>query len=299
MFLLKKLHHLKRFPLPYQLRLLLFQCRKTLHLNYSTTDYYLNSFLTTHLLRHNAFLLNEDENSYTAAFCYEKDKQYTMTLRKPPSSDFDVYDQVFVLKEYQPLADLVKRNRSGKRSLNIIDAGGNIGVTSIFLNTVFPGSRFGIVEPDIDNYKMLERNIKQNRFRECRLVNGGVWDKDTYLKINRNFRDGNDWSVSVTESEDATALKGVSILTLMKLLNFDVIDILKIDIEGSEKQLFSDCSVATMFLSKTKFIAIEIHDEFDCRDKINDCLLKNNFDFFLVDGLTIGMNRNLVDHLNS
>lgn len=295
MFLLKKLHHLKRFPLPYQLRLLLFQCRKTLHLNYSIADFRLNSFLTTHLLRHNAFLLNEDENSYTAAFYNEKDKLYTMTLRKPPSSDFDVYDQVFVLNEYQPLADLIKRNRPDNRPLNIIDAGGNIGVTSIFLNTVFPGSRFGIVEPDIDNYKMLERNVKQNKFVDYQLVNGGVWNKDICLKINRNFRDGNDWSVSVTESADATALKGFSIPTLMKLLNFDVIDILKIDIEGSEKQLFSDCSVATMFLSKTKFIAIEIHDEFECRDKINDCLFKNDFDFFLVDGLTIGMNKNLVN----
>lgn len=145
---------------------------------------------------------------------------------------------------------------------------------------------------------MLERNIKQNNFASCTLIHGGVWNKNCFLKLNRDFRDGNNWAVSVTESVDATALQGLSIPTLMKLLNFDVNDILKIDIEGSEKQLFSDCSVAKLFLSKTKFIAIEIHDEFECRDKINDCLLMNDFDFFLVYGLTIGMNKNLVDQVN-
>jgi hypothetical protein len=126
------------------------------------------------------------------------------------------------------------------------------------------------------------------------LVNAGVWSKSTYLLANRDFRDGNDWSVSVTESDKPTDLKGYSIPTLMDLLKFDIIDILKIDIEGSEKKLFNDENSATEFLCKTKYIAIEIHDEFDCRDQINKYLTLNNFEFFLRDGLTMGVNRALV-----
>ena len=81
----------------------------------------------------------------------------------------------------------------------------------------------------------------------------------------------------------------------MQQLNFETIDVLKIDIEGSEKQLFMDTDAASEFLCKTKYIAIEIHDELDCREQINAVLTTNQFDYFLQDGLTIGVNRKLVN----
>ena len=296
MVLLKKLSDLKHVTFSFRLRLLLFQVRKTLHLKYQESDYKLNSFLTTHLLRHNGILLDENKNTYTSVFGFDADHSCRITLRKPPSSDFAVYDQIFVLQEYQPLVELVKENElDNNRSLNIIDAGGNIGLSSIFLNKAFPGSRFGIIEPDSENFAILEKNIKQNNFLVCTLIQGGAWDKNIGLQLNRNFRDGNDWSVSVTETLEYSSLQGFSITTLMKKLQFDIIDILKIDVEGSEKQLFSNASHADEFLSRTKYISIEIHDEFECREDINDCLKRNNFEFILKDGLTIGVNRNLVN----
>ena len=223
------------------------------------------------------------------------EKANRITLRKPPSSDFAVFDQVFVLLEYGPLVSMIKEcEKDNERPLNIIDAGGNIGLTSLFLNNAFPGSSFGIVEPDIQNFSVLEKNIQQNNLTNSKLIFGGVWNKNKNLSVNRNFRDGNDWSVNVTESEIPTELKGFTIPWLMEQLNFDFIDILKIDIEGSEKQLFSDALLAKEFLSKTKYICIEIHDEFKCRDQINECLAENNFEFFLKDGLTVGKNKNLV-----
>ena len=296
MVLLKKLSDLKHVTFSFRLRLLFFQVRKTLHLKYQESDYNLNSFLTTHLLRHNGILLEENKNTYTSVFGFNGNHSCRITLRKPPSSDFAVYDQIFVLQEYQPLVDLVKENElDNNRSLNIIDAGGNVGLSSIFLNNAFPGSRFGIIEPDTENFVILEKNVKQNNFLVCTLIKGGVWDKNIGLQLNRNFRDGNDWSLSVTETLENSLLHGFSITTLMKKLQFDIIDILKIDVEGSEKQLFSNATHAAEFLSRTKYISIEIHDEFDCREEINDCLQKNNFEFILKDGLTIGVNKNLVN----
>ena len=275
--------------------MLLFQLKKTFGLAYNHGDYQLNTFLTTHLLRFNSYLKKEEINTYTTDFHFEENSKCCITLRKPPSSDFAVYDQVFVLKEYEPLIKLIKDNEQGvKRQMNIIDAGGNIGLTSIFFNNHFPLSKFGIVEPDNDNFKILKKNMHQNNFASISAIQGGVWNKDCFLKLNRDFRDGNDWAVSVAESAEATSLKGFSITGLMKLFNFDIIDILKIDIEGSEKQLFMDAAAASEFLSKTKYIAIEIHDELDCRKQINEILTANRFQYFLKDGLTIGVNRNLV-----
>lgn len=83
-------------------------------------------------------------------------------------------------------------------------------------------------------------------------------------------------------------------MSLMNLYKYNLIDILKIDIEGSEKQLFNDQRTAALFLVKTKYIAIEIHDEVCDRNVINDCLSQNNFSFFTSGQVTIGVNNNLV-----
>ena len=295
MFILKKLKQPNRLPVLYSCHLLFFQLRKTLRLPYAENDYLLNSFLTTHLLKYNGFLKKEEGNSYSSDFYFDEDSKSSITLRKPPSSDFSVFDQVFVLKEYQPVVDLIKKNEPGiKGSMNIIDAGGNIGLSSIFFNKQYPGSRFGIVEPDNENFKILEMNTGQNNSALCATIKGGVWNKDCSLKLNRDFRDGNDWAVSVFESTDSLGLKGFSIPGLMKLLDFESIYILKIDIEGSEKQLFMDTNAASEFLSKTKYIAMEIHDELDCREQINETLIANHFEYFLQDGLTVGVNRKLI-----
>jgi hypothetical protein len=65
------------------------------------------------------------------------------------------------------------------------------------------------------------------------------------------------------------------------------------DIEGSEKQVFTSPSSNLDFLKITKCIALEIHDEFDCRSDIYKVL--NDFDFKLFNQgeLTIGINQNL------
>ncbi|GEO07611.1 hypothetical protein SAE01_01070 [Segetibacter aerophilus] len=183
--------------------------------------------------------------------------------------------------------------------MKIIDAGGNIGGTSIFFHNIFPGAKFIIVEPDNGNFDVLQKNIKQNNFGSYKLIKGGLWSKCCYLKIDRDFRDKNDWSVQVVESEKPTDLLGYDIAGLMKLGNFDTIDILKIDIEGAEKKVFDDFNSVSAFLSKTRFIAIEIHDEYNCREQINDCLLQNNFIFFTAGELTIGANKSLVFNVQS
>ncbi len=67
----------------------------------------------------------------------------------------------------------------------------------------------------------------------------------------------------------------------------------KIDIEGGEKYLFEDEKQVRDFLSKTRFIAIEIHDEYDIRDKINGCLKDSGFEYFTTGDLTIGRNKNI------
>jgi FkbM family methyltransferase len=239
--------------------------------------------------------LIDESKILTVNFTFKENYKYEITLRKEPSSDLNVFHQMFQGEEYKPLVELIFNDNKIKGPLSILDAGGNVGLASIYFNCYFPGSHFIIVEPEQENFNILERNIQRNNLlNNTKLIKGGVWYREAYLNTARNFRDGNDWSVTVEESEKPTDLKGFSILSLMDKFNFNLLDILKIDIEGAERYLFEDPLKASSFLAKTKYIAMEIHDEFKCRSDIYSCLKKNNFDFFDADELTIGKNMALL-----
>lgn len=58
--------------------------------------------------------------------------------------------------------------------------------------------------------------------------------------------------------EDSSTIRAISINEIMLKYNIDHIDILKIDIEGSEKELFQEGFES--WLSKTSLLIIELHD---------------------------------------
>jgi hypothetical protein len=89
-------------------------------------------------------------------------------------------------------------------------------------------------------------------------------------------------------------LKAFSIQYLTEIHQFENIDILKIDIEGSEREVLTASTADVSYLSKTKCVAIEIHDEFDCRKEIYAILDRYNFSYFESGELTIGINQNLI-----
>jgi len=86
--------------------------------------------------------------------------------------------------------------------------------------------------------------------------------------------DSGNWGFQVKEvnySNEKT-IRGLSLLYLMKKYNFNKIDILKIDIEGSEKELFE--TNYNNWLPKTRMLFIETHD------RLREGASKSVFDAF-------------------
>lgn len=298
MFITNKIRQLKHVSIIYKIKLLMFQLLKITKLPYYNRLYLINSFLTTHLIRYNGFLIKENENSFTSYFrglaSIDK-KEVLLTLRKPPSSDFNVFNQVFVNEEYRPLINLLEEKNAINESLFVIDAGGNIGAFSVYLNCFLPDASFLIIEPDESNCKFLNSNITHNEINVRKIIKGGLWSSDGYLEIKRDFRDQTDWAIRVQESQKPNNLKAYSLKGIMTNLEINIIDILKIDIEGSEKELFSDKEKITEVLKKVRFLCIEIHDEFQCREIITDILINNGFVLREYGETTFGYNKNLVN----
>lgn len=165
------------------------------------------------------------------------------------TSDVDTFDQVIVGEEY----DYPFPNPNPQL---IIDAGANAGYATIFLAQKFPKAQIIAVEPDPDNFSALTRNTE--RYSNIKVIQAGLWPRSTNLKIKDVGADK--WAIQVTETDtaDADTIKAVTIPDLMKMAGSERIDILKIDIETAEKELFE--TGYELWLDKVDVLMIELHD---------------------------------------
>ena len=221
-------------------------------------------------------------------------KPLQVSIRGGASSDVMVVTQVFFNKEYSPVVQEIAKWQQQHKIEFIIDAGANAGYTTCYLKAFFPAATVVAIEPDSKNAAQIRKNFLQNNFSGLTLIEGGLWPKDSWLELKNDFRDGKDWSFYVVESHVETNLKGYSFESILKQFDRSTIDLLKIDIEGGEKELFSHPAMMDTVLQKTKFLAIEIHDETGIRDTIYESLKRNGFEWFNQGELTIATNKNMV-----
>lgn len=173
---------------------------------------------------------------------------------RPFSSDAYVIRQVLVEREHTAVADLDDVRF-------IVDCGANIGCSAAFLLSTYPHAFLVAVEPDPTNFAVLERNLAPYGSR-ARAIRAAVWPDDGYpLRCSRGtYRDRLDWATTVglAEAEDADT----SAITLGRILaesGAARIDLLKIDIEGSEAPLFDHGFEP--WLDRTSNLCIELHGE--------------------------------------
>lgn len=169
------------------------------------------------------------------------------------TTDIDVFDEVFRRGTYSfPLAKVPSK---------IIDGGSNIGLTSIYFSLLYPRANIIAVEPDPENFKLLVRNCAT--YPNIKPVQAAIWNKPVDLKIEDPGEGAWSYRVNQTKgnniSKDRNLVKGVTIADLINKFNIKEISILKLDIEGSEKEVFED---ASDWIDSVKTIMVELHDRF-------------------------------------
>ncbi|RVU02016.1 FkbM family methyltransferase [Mucilaginibacter limnophilus] len=207
------------------------------------------------------------------------------------TTDNKVFQQVYIRNEYLPLIDCAKAN--SVEVSTIVDAGANIGLTSLKLLEYFSAAKVVCLEPDPGNFSQLQRNLLSYSTQTV-LLQAALWHSEEELYLGNDFRGGLEWSRNVTAGKktDASAVSGISLNTLIKQYHLSQIDILKIDIEGSEAEIFKPENDLS-FLDITKIIALEIHDEFNCRETIYQILRDRDYVIFNGVELTLGINMRL------
>lgn len=169
------------------------------------------------------------------------------------SSDLNVFRQIFKDKEYH-IDTFLPPNFIPEI---IIDAGANIGLAAVYFKNKYKDAKIISIEPSKDNFEILQKNIKD--YPNIIAVNSAIWDKSTYLKITNTNDAAWEFVVNETTATDPEAFIATSISDLMEKYKLEKIDILKMDIEGAEKEVFSSPNYHD-WLKKTKILVIEVHD---------------------------------------
>ncbi len=182
-----------------------------------------------------------------------RDALYPLIYR-PHTSDWAVFGQIFLEREYACLNDLPNVGL-------VLDCGANVGYSSAYFLTRFPTCRVIAVEPDPHNFGILDRNLTPYGDRAT-AIRAGVWSHPTRLTLSEvPYRDGRDWARQVRECrpDEPGGLPAVDIGTLLADSGLERISLLKIDIEGAEAVVFAD--PAAPWLDKVDTLVIELHDD--------------------------------------
>ena len=168
------------------------------------------------------------------------------------TADYEgAFKGVFLDNEYQCT------ERLGFVPRRILDLGANIGMGTLHLHTQFPDAEFICVEPDPRNIALLKRNLEANGVRAS-IVQAAAGATAGALQL----RYGKNPTCSALETSPMHDLKEcvtVKLMTVTEMLDdadWDKVDIVKIDIEGTEDELLS---IHSKWLQRVGVLILEIH----------------------------------------
>jgi len=166
------------------------------------------------------------------------------------STDLSVLKQVLIEQHYQyalPTAPKV-----------IIDAGANIGLAAIFFANRYPNAKIFSLEPEHANYLMLQKNV--SFYPQIEPIQAALWWRNADLVL-VDSGGGSDGFQTRDDSEathhQLPVVAAMTVDSVMMRMGVDFIDILKIDIEGSEKEVFEH---AASWIDRVGSIFVELHD---------------------------------------
>lgn len=182
------------------------------------------------------------------------------------TSDADVFEQVFLENQYD-FPNLGQIN-------SIIDAGSNIGASAVFFKRKYPSSKVICIEPNMENFTLLK--INTGTFNNVQLYQNALWSENKYLNMVSSYSaDSHYVKDDIADAENK--IEGITIQDLMIEHGFEVIDILKMDIEGAEKEIFSQNY--QLWLPKVRYLMIELHDRMKkgCSKSVFKAISEQNF----------------------
>jgi FkbM family methyltransferase len=145
----------------------------------------------------------------------------------------------------------------------IIDGGANVGYASVYFANKYPNAQIIAIEPDPENCALFRKNCAA--YPNVELIQGALWPSNTDVVIENSTAES--WAFRVVEAPSSTNhnFKGFTVTDILRHSGKHHIDLLKLDVEGSEEQLFS--SNYESWIGHVNNMVIELHDQ-RCRNVV-------------------------------
>ena len=197
--------------------------------------------------------------------------RYVPTTTSLLGTPFELLDAYSFLGMYREIFQQeIYRFRTNNPEPFIIDAGANIGVSTLYFKTKHPTSTVVAFEAAPDVFRLLEANIRRAALSGVQLVERALWSSETTLRFLPEGSDGGRIASAGDEREkryntfrfkEWTPGPIVQTTRLRPYLDRPV-DFLKLDIEGAETEVLRDCAdllrnVDNLFLEYHSFASEE------------------------------------------
>jgi FkbM family methyltransferase len=177
------------------------------------------------------------------------DIKHTIFLRIG-TTDVSVMRQVLLEKHYD--FDLPSSPRV------IVDVGSNIGLAAVFFANKFPNATIVALEPEESNFRILERNVAP--YPQVKPLMVALWNDNLPISLVDTGMGSHGFQTTSSPQPNPARTRlidAITVDTLMSRTKTTAIDLLKIDIEGSEKEVFENSSD---WMPKVGAVMVELHD---------------------------------------
>lgn len=209
-----------------------------------------NSKKFSHFQKHN---FSKKEISIPKYNLRISDKEFDIRMRTY-SGDISIFYELFWKDMYSIPDEFIKPPKI------IIDLGAHVGFASIYYALKYKEAKIYSIEASKENFKLLKTNTSS--FQNITVLNNAVYFKDGEVLF-----DESGLSYNTKISDKGEVVKSVSIPALMQEYGIKNIDLLKIDIEGAEKELLEKNN---NWLECVNHIIIELHKPYDLNALKND-----------------------------
>lgn len=191
-----------------------------------------------------------------------------------PSALGGIFKEIF-MDDFYELSRINKKIDSGSV---VFDVGANAGYFSIFVTEKIGPKVIHCFEPLPNNYELLSRNVNGSsllkskvRLNNMALTSPGPTFIDLYFSTNESFSPTASTIKELEQVDNVLKVPATDLEQYCKENNIKTIDLLKMDCEGAEYDIFFNLSKE--FLLNIKNIYMETHD----LDKAKNTLVLGGF----------------------
>ena len=158
------------------------------------------------------------------------------------------FEEVFITRHYNvPFENFFPRS--------ILDLGANVGYASVYFASRWNNSQILAVEPAPANLGLLRRNTEA--WPNIGTLQAAVWSHPATVSVANPAEATNAFRMREASAQEDNGVPAYTVSQLMERQGWRHLDLLKMDVEGAEAQIFQD---ETDWLDQVSVMVVELHD---------------------------------------